>query len=272
MIEENKQPFNYKTISYMRKILQCKELDEDVKMFKLKEGKLNHKFTDKINKDFRTKFLRENERLHDDIRRVIEFYCFTQNVNYCQGMIDLLLPFMMMKQQTTTKQQWVPLAPSLSDSDQQQQPLLDLSFVYGYFKRFVLLFLPNIIHAKFDGQTGQNTLPYLRCALNLCELLLKYHDKELSNHLKKYGLIFEMFASDWLVTLFTRLVHFNLLYELWEIFLFERDKYFIFYLAVALLSSARVTILQQQSMEQLITFIRSHLRISSFEVLTTIYQ
>lgn len=52
-----------------------------------------------------------------------------------------------------------------------------------------------------------------------------------------------MFATNWLLTLFTRVVDFSLIYELWEIFLFERDKYFIFFFAVALITINRETIL-----------------------------
>jgi len=45
-----------------------------------------------------------------------------------------------------------------------------------------------------------------------------------------------MFATNWFLTLFTRVVSdLALLYELWELFLFERDAYLIFYLSVALL-------------------------------------
>jgi hypothetical protein len=52
-----------------------------------------------------------------------------------------------------------------------------------------------------------------------------------------------MFATSWMITLFTRAVSFFLVYELWEMFLFERDKYLIYYLAVALLTVNRDEIL-----------------------------
>jgi hypothetical protein len=49
-----------------------------------------------------------------------------------------------------------------------------------------------------------------------------------------------MFATNWFLTLFTRIVtDLALLYELWEIFLFERDKHMIFYFAIALLKNKR---------------------------------
>ena len=44
-----------------------------------------------------------------------------------------------------------------------------------------------------------------------------------------------MYGPRLVTTLYTRVVELSLLYEVWEIFLFERDKYFIFYFAVALL-------------------------------------
>lgn len=45
------------------------------------------------------------------------------------------------------------------------------------------------------------------------------------------------------MTLYTRIVDFSLLYEVWEIFLFERDKYMIFYFAVAVMIVHREHIL-----------------------------
>lgn len=56
-----------------------------------------------------------------------------------------------------------------------------------------------------------------------------------------------MFAtnSNWFLTLFTRAVNdLALLYELWEIFLFERDKHLIFYMGIALLKNKREDILK----------------------------
>ena len=75
-------------------------------------------------------------------------------------------------------------------------------------------------------------MPYLKCSLYLTGLLLQYDDKELDNHFRKHKIEIEMFATNWLLTLFTRVIEFGMIYELWEIFLLERDKYFLFYFAV----------------------------------------
>ncbi len=117
-----------------------------------------------------------------------------------------------------------------------------MAYVYGYFKRFIQLYIPNTLHTKYNGRG--NSLPYLKCSLFLMELLLDYHDKEVALHLKRLKVHYEMFATNWFMTLFTRIVEFALVYELWEIFLFERDRFLIFYLAVALLRLHRKKILE----------------------------
>lgn len=43
-----------------------------------------------------------------------------------------------------------------------------------------------------------------------------------------------------------------MLYELWEIFLFERDQFFIFYFSVALITNARERILKAKSLERML--------------------
>ena len=58
-----------------------------------------------------------------------------------------------------------------------------------------------------------------------------------------------MYAPPLVTTLYTRVVEFSLLYELWEIFLFERDKYFIFYFAVGLLIGFKSEILALKTFE-----------------------
>ena len=61
-----------------------------------------------------------------------------------------------------------------------------------------------------------------------------------------------MYAPRLVTTLYTRIVELSLLYELWEIFLFERDKFFIFYFAVGLLIGYKEEILKLNTIEELI--------------------
>lgn len=79
-----------------------------------------------------------------------------------------------------------------------------------------------------------------------------------------------MYGPRLVTTLYTRVVELSLLYEVWEIFLFERDKYFIFYFAVAMLIGNKDEILRRDSFESLIVFLQS-LSIQSYAMLADIY-
>lgn len=79
-----------------------------------------------------------------------------------------------------------------------------------------------------------------------------------------------MFATNWLLTLFTRVIEFSMIYELWEIFLFERDKYFIFFFAVALITSHRKLILSMGSFDQITPYLMT-IKIPDFKGLSITY-
>ena len=64
-----------------------------------------------------------------------------------------------------------------------------------------------------------------------------------------------MYAPRLVTTLYSRVVEFSLLYELWEIFLFERDKYFIFYFAIALMVGHKDEIMRITTFEELIVYL-----------------
>ncbi|TNV83107.1 hypothetical protein FGO68_gene3020 [Halteria grandinella] len=103
-------------------------------------------------------------------------------------------------------------------------------------------------------------------------MLLQYHDREVYQHLKQHKLVMEMYATNWFLTLFTRAVgDIALLYEVWEIFLFERDKYMIFYFAIALIQSQRQQILQLKQFEQLLKFLTVDLRMGDHSKLAHVY-
>ena len=79
-----------------------------------------------------------------------------------------------------------------------------------------------------------------------------------------------MYAPRLVTTLYTRVVEFSLLYELWEIFLFERDKFFIFYFAVAMMIAYKEEILAIDAFEKLIVFLQG-IKIESYQMLADVY-
>jgi hypothetical protein len=101
-------------------------------------------------------------------------------------------------------------------------------------------------------------------------MVLQYADRELHFHLKTKGVCVEMYAASWVMTLFTRVSDFSLIYEIWEIFLFERDKFLIFYFAVAMLSIHREKVLSLNSFEQLLRYLPT-INIPDFASLARVY-
>ena len=306
VFKDKRLPFKYRTLVYLQKILFSKEVESDIKQFRTKEEKVRqhwqyeHKMAGDIK---RTKFLKDNPGLHADAKRIVEYYCHVHNVSYCQGMLEVLMPFLLMKQRVDDQgEEQVKRDPRqyqstlfgadsgmlyndamstlskstkgnsmtnmLQQSGHSPSNFFDLACVYAFFKRFVRSFIPNNLHTKFNGRSA--ALPYLKCCLQITDLLLQYADKEIYAHLKRKKVVVEMYAPGWVTTLYSRVVEFGLLYELWEIFLFERDKFFIFYFAVALLVSRKEEILALDTMEQLLAYLCG-IKIESFALLADTY-
>ena len=73
-----------------------------------------------------------------------------------------------------------------------------------------------------------------------------------------------------MTTLYTRVVELSLLYEVWEIFLFERDKLMIFYFAVGLMITKRDHILSLGNIEKLLKYL-PNIRIDGYQDLSNVY-
>jgi hypothetical protein len=73
-----------------------------------------------------------------------------------------------------------------------------------------------------------------------------------------------------MTTLYTRVAQLSLLYEIWEIFLFERDKFMIFYFAVGLMITNRKHILGLSNIERLLKYL-PNIRIEGYSKLSEVY-
>lgn len=110
------------------------QIEKDRKRFLKEEPHTRRKWKNEklIQRDLvRTQFLSDNQKMHSEIKRVVEFYCSELAITYCQGMLEVVLPFLYMK----------PAAGSEEG----------LALSYALFKRFVGMFLTNILHPRFNG-------------------------------------------------------------------------------------------------------------------------
>ena len=216
VFKNKRLPFKYRTLVYLQKILFCKEVETDIKQFRAKEERVRQrwKYEHKMDRDIkRTQLLKDSPKLHTDAHRIVEYYCHAHNVAYCQGMLEVLMPFLLMKQKVDDDEgakrggdrlqrssgqgAGAPHDDAASmaskstagltfgkalQSHAQTAPgsgasVFDIACVYAFFKRFVRSFIPNNLHAKFDGRSA--ALPYLKCCLHLTDLLLHYVDNEI---------------------------------------------------------------------------------------------
>ena len=126
-------------------------------------------------------------------------------------MLDIILPFLFLKSKC-----------------------FRLGEVYAHAKKFLTNFIHNTLQTMHNGE--EKCLPFLSCSLQLSWILLKYHDVQLYNHLQRYNVKMQSFATPWILTNFSRVVSFPLIYELVEITLYERDELLALYFVVAILS------------------------------------
>lgn len=102
-------------------------------------------------------------------------------------------------------------------------------------------------------------------------MLLKYHDIELFNHFQNSDVELEAFATPWILTQFSRVVDCNMIYELIEIILFEKDQLMALYMSIALLKHYKTLILELNSLEELLPFLQRKLKIDNIRDLCKLY-
>lgn len=102
-------------------------------------------------------------------------------------------------------------------------------------------------------------------------MLLKYHDITLYTHLRSLDIDVVHFATPWILTQFSRVVDFSLIYEFIEIILFEKDQLMALYMSVALLQHFRAAILTAHTIETIMPLLLKTLRVCSISELCKLY-
>ena len=240
-------PFNCSIISTLKALINANA--EDASEFERWDKDCDVEYRSSIVSDIKrcSVWKRPNhQQLGKYLLQITVFYCENSNVEYTQGMLDIVIPFLYLKSKHFA-----------------------LKEVYSHVKKFMKVFIHNTIHSSHDGK--QKWLPYLHCSLTLCQILLKYHDIELFNHLKKYQIKMEFFCTGWILTNFSRLVQFPLVYELIEIILYERDELLALYFVIALLKIQKNRILKCKSAEEILTILYKLTKIDTAEKLSNLY-
>ena len=153
------------------------------------------------------------------LREVAAFYCLSNNVEYQQGLLELIAPFLLSKKKDFNTEE-----------------------CYAYFNAFMRKHFPNILTRKSADRNSQ--LPHLTTALNFCELMIQYHLPEISDGLKRNMIDVRTFVTSWILTLFIKGTPLSVVYEIFYCYLKREDKLFFFYLVAAMLAMNKKTLVK----------------------------
>jgi len=182
-------------------------------------------------------FCEEQQVLENDVRRtraeleafrtvpfrqamqdILQHFCLMHNIQYKQGMNEVLAPFMWM----------LP-------------PPRGTSLPYALFEAFLFRYLERLF--CLDESL------FLFKSFKLFHLLLLYHDPQLALHLNERHFPPELYSSPWFLTLFARSMPMPHLFRLWDQVIAVDDPAFTFFIGLCLLRKRRTELLSCEAEE-----------------------
>lgn len=149
----------------------------------------------------------------DYLEFFLTYYCKHNDVKYKQGLNEIVGPMLLLKYKIQ----------------------ISLSEIFNLIQGFVNKYLTNYYR--------EEKLFALQSACSLVTLLLKYHLPTVHNILDKCMITPQMYATNWILTLFGGKFQIDILYHLWDYLIEYDDSMFIFYMIVALLDTEKDKIL-----------------------------
>ena len=145
---------------------------------------------------------------------LLTYYCKEKSISYKQGLNELLAPFVVLMKEGC-----------------------GLNEIYLMFSSFVDKFLHNVF--------VEEDFRVLEALLMLLRLFVRYYDPEVLKFLNENGIGPELFATPWFLTLFAnKISDIELLYELWDFIIEEKDPFNSLFISVSFLLSRRNEILR----------------------------
>eukprot|EP00941_MAST-03F_sp_MAST-3F-sp1_P001081 g1081.t1 len=110
--------------------------------------------------------------------------------------------------------------------------------IFECFYAFVEKFMPH-------AYTDDGDFVSLQCQLRLFHLLLQFHDPKLCNHLARFEMMPELYATPWFLTLFAHSTPLDVLFRIWDWYILRDNPYLHTFLCLAVLLSERSVLLLQ---------------------------
>jgi hypothetical protein len=167
--------------------------------------------------------------------QVLIYYINKNNILYKQGLNEICGPFILLKEKLK----------------------LSFSQIYEIFVCFIDKFLTNYFHEKEFFS--------LRSGFSLINLLLRYHEPILFHKFDFCLISPDLYATSWIITLFSNKCTLNVIYYLWEKLILFDDSLFPFFLIIAILIYNKDKFLDKKVDSSVILSILSNLRVDCIE-------
>ena len=224
------------TIEVWKDIL-CKNIPQDISFSNYQiNANLSEETLNNIKKDVLRTRAKESLMYSDykeNLELLICFYCDYNKISYKQGLNEILAALLVLKYQFN----------------------LSLELIFHLSQGLINKFVQNYYYEK--------KIFSLKSSLSLLTLLLKYHKPEIYNLLDKLMIDPIIYATNWLLTMFSSRLDLDLTYYLWNFLIGIDDQLFMHYFIIALLIYNEDKILKEEKLN--IPILITKLTINSVE-------
>ena len=209
------------TIEVWKDIL-CKNIPQDISFSNYQiNANLSEENLNNIKKDVLRTRAKESLMYSDykeNLELLICFYCDYNKISYKQGLNEILAALLVLKYQFN----------------------LSLELIFHLSQGLINKFVQNYYYEK--------KIFSLKSSLSLLTLLLKYHKPEIYNLLDKLMIDPIVYATNWLLTMFSSRLDLDLTYYLWNFLIGIDDQLFMHYFIIALLIYNEDKILKEEKL------------------------
>ena len=245
METKEKKIFNIslKTITSWKELL-CKNLPKNISFSNFlvnEKDKIDNKKI--IIKDVLRTRGKESSKYPDyqnNLQFLINSLCDYNNIKYKQGLNEIIGALLFLKYKLDIS-------------------LIDIFYLsQGIINKFVLNYY------------YENTIFSLKSSLSLLNLLLKYHKPEIYNLFDKLMIVPEIYATNWLLTIFSSKLELELIYYFWNALIEIDDQLLMHYLIVAFLIFNEDKFLKEDKLN--IPYIITKLTINNIDEIEKLFQ
>ncbi|CAD8117265.1 unnamed protein product [Paramecium sonneborni] len=183
----------------------------------------------------------KKESTQRNLMLLATFYCQQNSVNYQQGMLEIVAPFLVMKNKD-----------------------FPIYKCYAYFNSFMNTYFPKVL--EWNILQGEKQLAHVLCAIQFCEILLKYHCSDFYNRiLKLEDFNLSMVVTPLIMTLFAKGTSLQLVFLIFDEYMKRKNPNYIFFMVTALFMIQRQEILSFEDSEELFMYLNKKLKCINYE-------